>query len=79
MKTSKADRVRLFLHLNNSEAAERAGVTETYVRTVRQRTSTNGFPKYAPGELGWVRSERRLLSSREYSQKRARRMREAHP
>ena len=53
---SKADKIRAILHLSNAQIANHLGVTETYVRTVRQRTSSNGFPKDAPGELGWRKS-----------------------
>ena len=47
----KAARIRKLLHLQNAAIAARTGYPESYIRTVRQRTGTNGQPIYTAADL----------------------------
>ena len=51
---SKAAKVRKLLHLPNAVIAERTGIAESYIRTVRQRTGPDGSPQIAAGERKWA-------------------------
>lgn len=64
---SRADRVRKILHLPNAEIARRIGCPESYVRTVRQRTASDGLPQLAAGERAYVASPHGKARSREAS------------
>jgi hypothetical protein len=50
---STADRIRQLLHLPNQEIARRLGCHPAYVRTVRQRTSKDGFSQQRPSDRRW--------------------------
>ena len=50
---STAERIRKLLHLSNTEIARRLGCSPAYVRTVRQRTSSNGSPILRPSDRRW--------------------------
>jgi hypothetical protein len=42
---TKAGKVRLLLHLTNAEIERRLGVSQPYIRAVRQRTGPDGKPR----------------------------------
>ena len=50
---SKAEQIRSLFHLPNAVIAKRVGCRDTYVRAVRQRTSSNGFPVRAIADLNY--------------------------
>ena len=53
-KLSKASKVRKLLHLPNAVIAERTGFAESYIRTVRQRTASDGSPQESIGAKKWA-------------------------
>ena len=68
---SKADEVRKLLHLPNAMVAARTGYPESYIRTVRQRTTPDGQPKESNGDRSWraqpeVIAQGRMASLRWY-------------
>jgi hypothetical protein len=71
---SLAQRIRaLFARgLDNSAIALRLDCGEAYVRSVRQRTDSDGNPQRAPGEVRWTKEnyDRVLAAHRKYNKKR---------
>ena len=53
---SKADQIRklLPLHLSNAEIERRTGLPQSYIRSVRQRTSSDGYPIRTAAEMEWL-------------------------
>ncbi len=50
---SKAGQIRKLLQFADLDIAQRVGCAESYVRTVRQRTSADGCAQHSPGDRKW--------------------------
>ena len=49
-RAKKAAQIRALLDFTNAEIADETGFTESYIRTVRQRTTRDNSPRYAPAD-----------------------------